>query len=472
MPEFVYRVMIEDPVVKGRPLIGETHLTLGPRVPWDVVPDQSNYIAPKGPDGKPQGIAVFTTPQAACGAVNAEVGDQYPVWQIDVKVFAAHQLAVLPRDASPGGEEGLVLATMATVSWPEYWYHIAQTQSLWIAAGEPAGRAVLSLKLSRSDDNGTSGGDSPAAPARKGDEDMKKTRSRSGDPNECVRSPLDGQRDGAVVRYWTPEREYEAQPRPMERVDDPEVIEAIEAVLEDHSKCYRADPTTSLVDNITLHPFAAVGRLNFLWEGKPYHGSAWIINTEPLGIVTAAHNVYVYDPSASDKPAWAENVIFKLQYADGSEAAIWEIAQSIVLKGWFDSNKKDVKKDYGRDFAVLVPKSEVKDQPALDVLLDQTAESYRGLGYPGVPLLPRYDFRGKYMWQSAGAQIHAGLGLVSAYNNLTAGSSGGPWCARHEDRWVANGLQSHGGTSDDISISPYLTAETFGALLACGGLTL
>ena len=302
MLEFVYRVMIEDPAVKGRPLIGETHLTLGPRVPWDVVTDPSNSIHPKA-DGKPQGIAVFPTAQAACDAVNPEIGGQYPVWQIDTKVFAKHQLAVLPRDDMSGDEAELVLATTATVSWPEYWYHIALTQSLWKAVGGPASRAVLSLKVSQPDDSDAGGDESPAAAAKKGDEDMKKTKSRSCDPNDCVRSPLDKQRDGAFVRYWTLEREQEAQPRPMERVDDPEVIEAIETALEEQKMKYRADPTTSLVDNTTLHPYAAVGRLNFLWEGRPYHGSAWIINSDPLGIVTAAHNVYVYDPRDSDKPA-------------------------------------------------------------------------------------------------------------------------------------------------------------------------
>ncbi|WNG38210.1 trypsin-like peptidase domain-containing protein [Archangium violaceum] len=274
---------------------------------------------------------------------------------------------------------------------------------------------------------------------------------------EPVTSPQEPASEQSISEYWTPQRKANALPRKACPDQPTPIAEETALRRKQRQEILNTGPVTSRVTSPNEAPFAAVGKLFFHWKGSDWVGSAWIINTPTRGIVTAAHNVF-------DENEWSSKVLFELQYADGHYVAEWAGKQSVALKGWtLDTN-------YAYDMAVVIPKTAIGGSvPALDYVVDAKAENFLALGYP-TPPLPHYAFDGKYMWGSSGSLIAENRGVISAYNNLTRGSSGGPWCAKAGNVWVVNGIQSHGFNDPDVSYSPLFSSKTFVPLLRSAGL--
>lgn len=286
---------------------------------------------------------------------------------------------------------------------------------------------------------------------------MSKQSNDSQTHAEPATSPEEPLSEQSLTEYWTPQRKANAQPRQVGPQRPTPVSEETALRRRQRQELLNTGPTTSRVQFPNVAPFAAVGKLFFHWKGKDYVGSAWIINTPTRGIITAGHNVF-------DQGEWSTKVLFELQYANGHYAAEWAGKQSVALKGWTQDT------NYAYDMAVVIPKTVIgTDVPSLGYVVDATAENFLAVGYP-TPPIPNYAFDGRYMWMSAGSFIAENQGIISAYNNLTQGSSGGPWCAKARDVWVANGIQSHRFDNPDLAYSPLFSSRTFVPLLQSAGL--
>ncbi|NUP07808.1 MAG: hypothetical protein HOW73_17305 [Polyangiaceae bacterium] len=264
-----------------------------------------------------------------------------------------------------------------------------------------------------------------------------------------------------ILDYWTVARKNSATPK-MKRADiPPELLEKIrERKARDARIPSAGAPVTSLVPSASLGvaPYAAVGKLFFRWKGDPYVGTAWVIKTPTLGIFTAGHNLF-------EDGKWSDMVLFDMQYDDGHSSLEVAGKQLYVADAWHEGE------DHAYDLAVVGPSSALAEStPALAYLMDiDTPASYRAVGYPARPITG-YNFDGKHMWQSVGDSIATGQGCVSAYNNMTQGSSGGPWCVQVENKWYANGVQSHRLQDPDVALSPVFTAAKINPLLRAAGL--
>ncbi|MGA2650783.1 MAG: hypothetical protein ABSF28_09680 [Terracidiphilus sp.] len=77
---------------------------------------------------------------------------------------------------------------------------------------------------------------------------------------------------------------------------------------------------------------------------------------------------------------------------------------------------------------------------------------FTAIGYPIKPI-PGHEFNGKRMWKCVGDLISAGGGFQYAANNLTGGSSGGPWC-EPDNNMVVSGLTSDRKNDPNAAQSP------------------
>jgi hypothetical protein len=125
-----------------------------------------------------------------------------------------------------------------------------------------------------------------------------------------------------------------------------------------------------------------------------------------------------------------------------------------TLQGWLDNSitNQNVPFDMA---ACLVTEPFAATEPPLLFVADRIpALQFAAIGYPGKPI-PAHSFNGKRMWQSGGAMSSSSGGTIWAENDLTSGSSGGPWCVPQEN-WVVRGLTSSRTDDPNLAASPGL----------------
>jgi hypothetical protein len=275
---------------------------------------------------------------------------------------------------------------------------------------------------------------------------------------EVVQSPMeDAPTVAAVLEYWSEDRISSAQPLPMPEISaeafamlpPPELgIPAHEdslgpgGPLELTRQCF----TTSRVSNLTVFPYAAVGKLYMTFGGSNYVGSAWVV--AECAIFTAGHCLF-----DSQHGGWATNVIFKARYRRGAAAGTWAFPNSklVVLKGWQNN------RDFTYDMGAAVSTTPIRPTTGrLGWMANHPANQgpYTEVGYPAEPI-PGYPFDGEEMWQSVGDYV-SGTTIIRACGNMSGGCSGGPWAVFRDNNWRVNGLNSHRPTGDTDHIhSPY-----------------
>lgn len=193
------------------------------------------------------------------------------------------------------------------------------------------------------------------------------------------------------------------------------------AQAENIVKVMGEQPVTTLVTKTERKsaPYQSVGKMGLIIGEKGYAGSGWIV--APRAFITAGHCVY-YEKLGG----WLTEGVFAPHYDVDDTGWEYTITTVYTLKGWIESRSTDHRYDMA---ACVVSGAEDWDEPPL--AFDRgPADDYIAIGYPSIPI-PGYNFNGEHMWKSVGNHERGGVdtGLWWAENNLTNGSSGGPWCA-------------------------------------------
>jgi V8-like Glu-specific endopeptidase len=187
---------------------------------------------------------------------------------------------------------------------------------------------------------------------------------------------------------------------------------------------------TSRVRDYTRAPYLAIGRMFMAFGRELKTATAWVVGER--AILTAGH--CIYDPDTVAK--WASNVMFVPRLRDTDEpAGRWNAISIHTLAGWQGA------RDYGFDLAGAVLDAPV--QPATGsigwVANQPDPGPYQSVGYPAEWLSATHAFDGKEMWRCNGRQVSA----AQMANNMTKGSSGGPWLVRKSGKIYAVGLNSY-----------------------------
>lgn len=256
--------------------------------------------------------------------------------------------------------------------------------------------------------------------------------------------------------YWTPERIESAQPLPLRtRPKSATIFGGRPGALSMPSGSLVEVPPiwpkplqsptplrpaeTRRVDDLTAYPFAVVGKLRMSFpRGGGFVGSAWVIGRR--AILTAGH--CLYDARAG---GCAAHVQFLPQYRQGVSLGVWTITRQTALREFVQ--KDDLRYDLAaaildRDLGHLTGIAGYRVNP----IMPQGTELI-GLGYPARPQ-DRFPFDGEHLWQSQGRLVSDPAPgttrerTLGATNDLSGGSSGGPWFAA-DSPGVALGLNSH-----------------------------
>jgi V8-like Glu-specific endopeptidase len=206
-------------------------------------------------------------------------------------------------------------------------------------------------------------------------------------------------------------------------------------------------PTTTRVTDTAVFPCCAVGKLFATYGEITYAASAWTVGE--AAIFTAAHCLWDRDLG------WPDSLLFQPRHSDGNPGSgSWTPISAAVPRGWIDSRGQD----YGYDLAIMIasePIAPITGQLGWVANGSEEAAEFVGLGYPSDSVInPEHD--GRWMWQSAGEAIdHAEF--LGAYNDMSAGCSGGPWVVCRDGAVFAKGLNSFrfDGESDRMH-SPHL----------------
>lgn len=246
---------------------------------------------------------------------------------------------------------------------------------------------------------------------------------------------------------------------------------------------YSGEVTEAILDQ-SKYPYTAIGRLSYSIEGVVRYCTAWVVSDRV--IATAGHCVFsrsVNKQSSQrdiDAPIGdrAENketektagladwTIFEPAYRVGVETEKWAGIRGYVLKDWVSPEQGAPTSPH--DFAFIVlDKPIVHKTGALGVRVasPEAPDATVSLGYPQNPTR-EYAFDGQYLYASTGKLKSAALGVLETENQLTEGSSGGPWLSKTADGVVVTGINSNKRlNSNDTTFSPKL-GQSFVELLS------
>ena len=205
---------------------------------------------------------------------------------------------------------------------------------------------------------------------------------------------------------------------------------------------YTPPVTTRVTDEeLITAPYRSVGRMGVVIGGGKKTASGWVVARRAF--ITAGHCVF-----HPDFGGWITQAGFAPRYNNGVDTA-FTVATVYTLKGWVDS------KNWIYDMAacVVTANFEATEPPLPFDTGILPGLNFTAIGYPIRPI-PGHDFNGKRMWKCVGDLIRAEGGLQYAVNNLTGGSSGGPWCETGTANMVVSGLTSDRDDDPNVAQSP------------------
>ena len=273
------------------------------------------------------------------------------------------------------------------------------------------------------------------------------------DPSATESENAEDERE--IEEFWTDERMGNATPAKMPTID-PEEDEGTLGPRE-RSESLRGEPalptdgteearsfsfSTRKVSDYRVQPYAPVGKLFFVHGGRQWVGSAFCIGKR--SIVTAGHCLHD-DGEASTK------VLFSGRYAGGVNYN-WPIPWHTTPAEWRELRQ------FSADMGVGYARASIDEKIGRAGYLPNSPKVppwIEALGYPARPL-PSYDFNGEFMWSCRGQNLGWSRNSRKMANNMTGGSSGGPWMRIMDGAYYAVGLNSHGIRGDDrFTFSPY-----------------
>ncbi len=243
----------------------------------------------------------------------------------------------------------------------------------------------------------------------------------------------------------------------------------------------RSGELTEAIIDQSQYPYTAIGRLSYSIEGVVRYCTAWVVSERV--IATAGHCVFSravnakadletgereIDSETGDAKAsgLADWTLFEPAYKEGAITEKWAGVRGYVLKGWIAPDEGAATSPH--DFAfVVLDKPIVAKTGALGVRIasPQVPEAAVSLGYPQNPT-SGFAFDGRHLYASTGKLKSSALGVMEAENQLTEGSSGGPWLSKTKDGVVVTGINSNKPLRrDDTTYSPVL-GQSFVELLS------
>ncbi|WP_459662866.1 trypsin-like serine peptidase [Novosphingobium sp. 11B] len=272
--------------------------------------------------------------------------------------------------------------------------------------------------------------------------------------------------------YWTPERIAGAAPFPMAPRAEadalpPDATIDLEALLRGAGRRARVQSRppnetstaeftapaavpydTARVPNRGQFPYSAVGKLLARVNGADFAGSAWVVGER--SIVTAGH--CVLDPGSR---RWVSHVAFLPQFDSQPVKGVWPASSIHTLAGWAAGGPQAAAFDLGS--AILAqPVAPVTGRIGWRANIAPNQGLLHAVGYPADWLSAQFDFDGKHMWSCNGGYA-GGSAVIGMHNNMTRGSSGGPWLVKDQQgRIFACGLNStYADNNQALMYSPY-----------------
>ena len=318
------------------------------------------------------------------------------------------------------------------------------------------------------------GGAGENGPAAGGPEELAQENGNTSSPVRALQL--------ATEELWTASEMEEAKPCDIIEIDEAE-IESAESLLEGEEEHLIAggepdddgEPTAEEEDiellagygypapftrwenfcRYTLYPYRTIGKLFFKQGGSSYVCSASSIGG--CAIWTAGHCVHRGNNSPS---GWSTNVVFVPAYKDGNAPyGQWPAKQLWTRTAWY---KYGIPKGLAQDMggAILYKQGGKKISQRVGWLGFawnwSRVQHWLSIGYPaGAP------FNGKRMQINAASYAYNGsVGAdpapVGMGNDLTGGSSGGPWVWRFGTGNYVNGNNSYRrSTKPKEMFSPY-----------------
>lgn len=208
-------------------------------------------------------------------------------------------------------------------------------------------------------------------------------------------------------------------------------------------------------DDYRSWPYRAVGKLFFKRSGRSYVCSASSIGC--CAIITAGHCVHAGNNAGS---GWSTDVVFVPAYKDGNAPfGVWPASYSMTRVQWYRNGiSKGLSEDIGGCILRKQSGKSISQRVGWLGFAWNWSRNQHWLshGYPaGSP------FNGRRMQINAGSFAYSGdVGAspapVGMGNDLTGGSSGGPWIWRFGTGNHVNGINSYRRRSKPKEMfSPY-----------------
>lgn len=324
--------------------------------------------------------------------------------------------------------------------------------------------------------------------------DNKKTS--SGNPGQNSNDPMDTDTDGNVMspqmkaltlaeadEIWTAEEMEAAQPCDIIEIDDLDDYNGQDMAkgeqdsnlmsggLPDESSEVLSDSNEDIetlgygypapftrwenFDDYTSYPYRAVGKLFFKRNGRSYVCSASSIGG--CAIISAGHCLHAGNNSTK---GWSTDVVFVPAYKDGKAPfGKWPVAYSMVRTQWYRHGiPKGLSEDIGGCILRKQGGKTISQRVGWLGFAWNWSRNQHWLshGYPaGAP------FNGQRMQINAASfayngSVGANPAPVGMGNDLTGGSSGGPWIWRFGSGNYVNGVNSYRRTKNTKEMfSPY-----------------
>lgn len=224
---------------------------------------------------------------------------------------------------------------------------------------------------------------------------------------------------------------------------------------------------TADVDSPTLWPNSAIGRLSIEFKSGVRTCTAWVAAERV--VVTAAH--CVFDKTRESATGQVRGYAQSIRYEPSVGGAV-RVRAAYLLKGWV-APERPAPAQSRYDFAALVLDRPIAARTGV-LGFSTAAEAARGpfasFGFPRLPTQDFPGFDGDRLVRSVGVLKTDYRSFREAWNDMTEGSSGGPWIAAENGELVVVGINSEKpARSDDTTFSPVLGAPflvVFSAALA------